>query len=419
MVQSVKECVCKAILRKAGDKVTMNYTFSNRIAAVQPSAIREILKATSDPNIISFAAGNPAPEAFPVKSIENIIAIIMGDTPIPALQYSLSEGYTPLREATRTFALSREPGIATDNDSVLIVSGAQQGIELTIKCLVNEGDTVLSETPSFVSALNTIRSYGANLVGIPMDSDGINLELLEKALKEQPRVKLLYTIPNFQNPSGSTMSGEKRKAVYELCRSHGVLILEDNPYGDLRFAGKHIPAIKTLDTDGIVIYVGSFSKIIAPGLRVGYIIANSGLLPKLVVAKQCSDVHSNILAQMVCERFLVSCNMPSHLMNLQRIYDSKAELMMNSLAASCSDLLRWNTPEGGLFLWCTLPQGADMNAFCKASVAAGVAVVPGTAFLADEGEPCSSFRVNYSTPTNEQIVRGAELLGAALKNFIR
>lgn len=397
----------------------MNYTFSNRIAAVQPSAIREILKATADPNVISFAAGNPAPEAFPVKSIENIIGIIMGDSPVAALQYSVSEGYPPLREATRTFALSREPGVATGDDLVLIVSGAQQGIDLTIKSLVNEGDTVLSETPSFVSALNTIRSYGANLVGIPVDNDGINLELLEQALKEQPRVKLLYTIPNFQNPTGVTMSAEKRRAVYDLCRAHGVMILEDNPYGDLRFAGKHVPSIKSLDTDGLVVYVGSYSKIIAPGLRVGYVIANKDFCPKLVVAKQCSDVHSNILAQMVCERFLVSCNMPSHLMNLQRIYDAKAELMMNSLTAACGDLLRWNRPSGGLFLWCTLPQGADMNAFCNASAAAGVAVVPGNAFLTDEQAPCDSFRVNYSTPSNEQIVRGAELLGSTLKNFIR
>ncbi|MEG0754265.1 MAG: PLP-dependent aminotransferase family protein [Angelakisella sp.] len=397
----------------------MKYNFSKRIAAVQPSAIREILKSTSDPNVISFAAGNPAPEAFPVKSIENIIGIIMGDTPIPALQYSVSEGYPALRDATMAFANSREEGISTPDDTIQIVSGAQQGIELVIKCLVNEGDTVLSETPSFVSALNTIRSYGANLVGIPMDKDGINLELLEKELTEQPNVKLLYTIPNFQNPAGITMSMEKRKAVYELCRNHGVVILEDNPYGDLCFSGKHLPAIKTLDTDGIVIYVGSFSKIISPGLRVGYVIANKDFMPKVVVAKQCSDVHSNILAQMVCERFLMSCNMNSHLFNLQRIYDAKAELMMNSLSASCGNLLSWNKPAGGLFLWCTLPDGVDILGFCKAAAAAGVAVVPGTAFLTDESAPCQSFRVNYSTPSNEQIVRGAELLGQALKEFVR
>ncbi|MEG2073958.1 MAG: PLP-dependent aminotransferase family protein [Angelakisella sp.] len=397
----------------------MIYNFSNRIAAVQPSAIREILKSTSDPNVISFAAGNPAPEAFPVKSIENIIAIIMGDTPVAALQYSVSEGYAPLREAARSFACTREQNLAGGDDSLIIVSGAQQGIDLTIKCLINEGDTVLSETPSFVSALNTIRSYGANLVGIPMDSDGIDLALLEKALCEQPNVKLLYTIPNFQNPTGITMSPERRKAVYELCRSHGVMILEDNPYGDLCFSGKHPAAIKALDTEGIVIYVGTFSKIIAPGLRVGYVIANKDFMPKLVVAKQCSDVHTNILAQMVCERFLMSCNMNSHLFNLQKIYDAKAELMINSLSASCGKLLSWNVPAGGLFLWCTLPEGVDMTGFCKASAAAGVAVVPGSAFLTDEHAPCQSFRINYSTPSNEQIVRGAGLLGDALKDFVR
>lgn len=397
----------------------MNYEFSNRIAAVQPSAIREILKSTADPNVISFAAGNPAPEAFPVKAIENIISIIMGDSPIAALQYSVSEGYAPLREAVRTFACSREPGVAKTQDEVLIVSGAQQGIDLTIKSLINEGDTVLSENPSFVSALNTIRSYGANLVGVPVDDDGINIEALEAAIVGNSRVRLLYTIPNFQNPTGVTMSAAKRRQVYELCKRHGVLILEDNPYGDLRFAGKHQPAIKTLDEDGLVIYIGSFSKIIAPGLRVGYVIANKGVMPKLVVAKQCSDVHSNILAQMVCERFLTTSNTASHLYNLQKIYDSKAELMINSLQASCGDNLSWNRPEGGLFLWCTLPGRVEMKSFCAAAAAKGVAVVPGHAFLTDESAPCGSFRVNYSTPSNSQIVRGAELLGATLYDIIR
>ncbi|MEG1687352.1 MAG: PLP-dependent aminotransferase family protein, partial [Angelakisella sp.] len=183
----------------------MNYEFSRRIAAVQPSAIREILKSTADPNVISFAAGNPAPEAFPVKAIENIISIIMGDSAIAALQYSVSEGYPALREATRSFALSREHGVATSDDDLMIVSGAQQGIELTIKSLVNEGDTVLCESLSFVSALNTIRSYGANLVGVPLQSDGIDVDALEQAIVTNKNVKLLYTIPNFNNPTGITM----------------------------------------------------------------------------------------------------------------------------------------------------------------------------------------------------------------------
>lgn len=397
----------------------MDYTFSRRISGVQPSAIREILKSTADPNVISFAAGNPAPEAFPVKEIENIMYIIMADSPISALQYSVSEGYPQLRTAVRQFANSREPGTVREDDEVLIVSGAQQGIELAIKCLVNEGDTVLSESPSFVSALNTIRSYGANLVGVPIDDDGVNIEALENAITTNKNVRLFYTIPNFHNPTGICMSAEKRRQVYELCKRHGVVVLEDNPYGDLRYNGTHIPAIKTLDDCGLVIYIGSFSKIISPGLRVGYMISSGSVMTKLVVAKQCSDVHTNILAQMVCERFLTTSNISGHLSSLQKIYHGKSDLMINALEASVDGKLSWVKPDGGLFLWCTLPEQTDMVTFCREAASAGVAVVPGNAFLTDESAPCRSFRINYSTPSNDQINRGTSILGEVLHRLIR
>ena len=397
----------------------MNYNFSDRISTLQPSAIREILKNTASPNVIPFAAGNPSPEAFPVKEIENILGILMSDNPIACLQYSVSEGYTPLRDACAAFASSREPGLIHEGDSTLIISGAQQGIEITAKCLINEGDTILCEDPSFVGALNALRSYNPNLVGIPVEKDGIDLAGLEDAIRSNSKVRMMYLIPNFQNPTGVTMSLEKRKAVYELAKKYGIIILEDNPYGDLRFAGEHIPAIKTLDTEGLVVYVGSFSKIISPGLRVGYLIANSAIMAKLVVAKQCSDVHTAILNQMICERFLVSCNMNAHLANLQRIYKAKSSLLLKSMEESVGDKLSCNPPEGGLFIWYTLPDGVDMPAFCGAAAQAGVAVVPGSAFLVHLGGPCQSFRVNFSTPTNKQLTDGAEILGQVLRDFIR
>ena len=397
----------------------MTYAFSDRMASLQPSAIREILKNTSSPDVIPFAAGNPAPEAFPLKEIENITRIIMGDNPVAALQYSVSEGYPALRDAAFSFAEKREPGIRKPGDTILIVSGAQQGIELAAKCLINEGDTVLSEDPSFVGALNALRSYHPNLVGVPMEEDGMNLDALEKAMQTQPNVKLLYIIPNFQNPTGITTNLEKRKAIYELCKRYGVMILEDNPYGDLRFDGSYIPAIKTMDTEGLVIYVGSFSKIISPGLRVGYVIANSDFMAKMVVAKQCSDVHTNILAQMVCERFLISCNMNSHLLGLQKIYKSNAALLIKCLEEHTAGRLTWRAPQGGMFIWCTLPEGSDMVAFCKKAAEAKVAVVPGSAFLTDPSEPCRSFRMNYSTPSNKQIISGCEIMGGVLKDFLR
>ena len=397
----------------------MDYSFSDRISSLQPSAIREILKNTADPNIIPFAAGNPSPEAFPVKEIENIIGILMGDNPIACLQYSISEGYPALREACANFANSREPGLVHEGDSTLIISGAQQGIEMAAKCLINEGDTILCEDPSFIGALNALRSFNPNLVGIPMERDGINVDKLEEAIKANSNVKMLYLIPNFQNPTGVTMSLEKRKAVYQLAKKYGIIILEDNPYGDLRFSGEHIPAIKTLDAEGLVVYVGSFSKIISPGMRVGYVIANSAIMAKLVVAKQCSDVHTAILNQMICERFLASCNMNAHLANLQRIYKAKSNLLLKSLEEAVGDKLTWNQPQGGLFVWCTLPDGVDMPAFCGAAAQAGVAVVPGSAFLVKLGAPCQSFRVNFSTPTNKQLTDGAEILGRVLHDFVR
>lgn len=388
----------------------MEYKISDKMASMKPSAIREILKATTGSSVIPFAAGNPSAEAFPIKEIENIVHIIFSNRAVAALQYSVSEGDPHLRDAVRTFAQSREPGLTTEDDRVLIVSGAQQGIDLAAKCLLNEGDTVLVEDPTFIGALNTLRSYNANLKSIPMEEDGVNLESLENLLKTEKNVRMLYLIPNFQNPSGLTLSAEKRRAVYELARRYQVVILEDNPYGDLRYEGEHIPAIKTLDTEGLVVYLGSFSKIISPGLRVGYVIANAALMDRLVVAKQCTDVHTSILSQMICCQFLQSCNMNAHLSGLCKIYRAKRDLMIGALEEHFGDTLAFTRPQGGLFLWCTLPERMDMLTFVKASAENGAAVVPGSTFCVDPEAPCRSFRMNFSTPSNQQILDGVEIL---------
>ena len=397
----------------------MNYSISSRMASMQPSAIREILKNTANPDVIPFAAGNPSPDAFPVKEIENITQIIFGSHPVAALQYSVTEGDGHLRRTVQQFACGREPDLMREEDELIIVSGAQQGIDLTAKCLLNEGDVVLCEDPSFVGALNAIRSYNPRLVGIPMESDGMDLLALEQALKTEKNVRMIYVIPNFQNPSGVTMSLEKRRVLYRLAKQYGVVILEDNPYGDLRYEGEHIPAIKTLDTEGLVVYCGTFSKIISPGLRVGYVVANRALMPKIIVAKQCSDVHTCILSQMICDQFLTSCNMDAHFSNLQKIYRAKLTLMLDAMEEAFQGRVAYARPQGGLFVWCTLPQGVDMLEFVQAAMAEKVAVVPGTAFLADQGAPCSSFRMNFSTPANQQITDGVEILGRVLHQFIR
>ena len=388
----------------------MDYSFSNRIAALKPSAIREILKATADPGVIPFAAGNPAPEAFPVEAIRTFTRDILEENPIAALQYGISEGYTPLRDRLRRRMGEQFHSVA-DSDDIVIVSGAQQGSELTCKVLCNEGDTVLCENPSFIGVLNALRSYNVNLRGIPMEEDGVSIEAMEHALREEKNVKLMYLIPNFQNPTGITMSLAKRRAVYELARRYGVVIIEDNPYGDLRFAGEELPTIKSMDTDGLVVYCGSFSKILSPGLRVGFVIAANPLLSKIIVAKQVSDVHTSMLSQMLAERFMSHFDFEAHIEKIRQIYRHKCALMLEGMEAHFDPRIRFTRPDGGLFLWCTLPAGSDMLAYCRAAGQAGVAVVPGIAFNATPGDPSDSFRLNYSTPRDEQIVRGIEILG--------
>lgn len=392
----------------------MDYSFSDRVQALKPSAIREIFKYASDPGVISLSAGNPAPEAFPAKEIAEISADLFAQNPIDLLQYSVTEGYTPLRE-TIAGSMRKKHRVGREFDRVLVTSGAQQVMDLAAKSLCNEGDVVLCEAPSFIGALNTFRSYNARLRGIPLEDDGMNMKELERALKEETRVRFIYTIPNFQNPAGVTMSMEKRRRLYALAKQYGTLILEDNPYGDLRFHGEHVEAVKSLDEDGIVIYAGSFSKVIAPGMRVGYAIAPQELIQKMVVCKQGQDVHTNIWAQRVCYELMTRYDFDAHLERLRGVYRKKYKTAMDAISRFFPERVTCRPVEGGLFLWCTLPEGADMPAFCRQAVLRKVCVVPGSAFLPNENDPCRSFRINYSSPTDEQLVKGIEILGQLAK----
>lgn len=395
---------------------TMNYEFSNKVSTLKASVIREILKATAGTDVIPLSAGNPAPEAFPVEDIRRISAKLLEENPILALQYNITEGYTPLRELLKK-RMANENSFHPDRDDLICVSGAQQGNELACKVLCNEGDTLLCEAPSFIGSLNAFRSYNVNIVGVELEDDGISIEKLEEALKTQKNVKLLYVIPNFQNPTGITMSLEKRKAVYALAQKYNIFILEDNPYGDLRFEGEFLPSIKSMDTDGRVIYSGSFSKILAPGLRVGYASAPKEIIQKMVVCKQVSDVHSNIWAQAVCHDFMTTVNLDEHLARLREIYKKKCNLMLLEIEKNFSKKITYTKPQGGLFIWGTLPQGSDMMGFCKKAVENKVAVVPGMAFMVQETDGTTSFRMNFSTPTDEQIIKGCEILGRLSKEM--
>ena len=396
----------------------MEYRFSNRVQGLHPSAIREIFKYASDPEVISLSAGNPAPEAYPVEEIRQCSEAVLREQPIDALQYSVTEGLPALREDVTAMLQSRY-GIATPGDSVLITSGAEQIMDLLGKSLLNEGDTVICEQPSFVGALNSFRAYGAVLKGVPMQPDGMDLDALEAILKTDSRVKFIYTIPNFQNPTGITTTWEKRQGLYALAKQYDVLILEDNPYGDIRFSGEPVPCIKSLDEDGLVLYAGTFSKVISPGIRVGYAIGPKPVLQKMIVCKQGQDVHTNIWSQIVCDEFMARYDYNAHLERLRKLYREKAAYTMDLMDRYLAPEITYNRIEGGLFLWCRLPDGVDMPAFCKESVLRKVCVVPGNSFLTDENDPCQSFRINYSTPTNDQLARGIEILGNLAKEVCR
>ena len=398
--------------------IKMEYKFSDKVSGLKASAIREILKFTSDPEVISFAAGNPAPEAFPKERIAELSAELLRDDPILAMQYSVTEGYTPLRDFLKEW-LGSKGCFHSEFDELIVTSGGQQANELSCKVLLNEGDTLICESPSFIGSLNAFRSYNVNLVGVDMEDDGINLEKLEEALKTQPNVKVLYLIPNFQNPTGRTMSLAKRKAVYELACRYDFIILEDDPYGELRFAGENVPTIKSMDTEGRVIYSSTFSKLISPGFRTGFVSAPAPIVQKIVVCKQVSDVHSNIWAQVLCHRFMTTIDREAHFNKLRGIYKEKCDLMCSFIENDFSKKISYVKPEGGLFIWCTLPDNCDMNAFCtKAVQEYKIAVVPGNSFSIKEDEVSHSFRLNYSTPTNEQIKKGMEILARMTREML-
>lgn len=397
----------------------MEYSFSDRVQALKPSAIREIFKYAADPEVVSLSAGNPSPEAFPIEEIKEISSRLLEENPIGVLQYSVTEGYPQLRETLKEYMKSHH-NIGRDFDDILITTGAQQIMDLATKSLVNEGDVVITEAPSFIGSLNTFRSYNAKLVGVKIDDDGMNMEELEKALQTHKNARFIYTIPNFQNPSGITMSLEKRKKMYELAKKYNVLILEDNPYGDLRYSGEYIPCIKSFDDDGIVLYAGSMSKVISPGIRVAYVIAPKPIFQKMVVCKQGNDVHTNIWSQMVCNELMTKYDFDSHLEKLRNLYRKKAQFMMDLMDKYLVPMgITYAKITGGLFTMCTLPDYVDMQEFCKDAIKNKVCVVPGNAFLTDESEECHTFRVNFSTPTDEQLEKGIKLLAKTAEKYIK
>lgn len=396
----------------------MNFNISDRMSTMKGSAIREIFKALADPEVISLAGGNPAPELFPSEEMAQIANEVLTNQPVTALQYGITEGYQPLRELVKKLLEERE-NITEDFNDTIIVSGGQQGIELATKCLVNSGDAVIVEEPSFIGALNAFRSYGAKLVGVPVDEDGMNIDALEKAVKENKNVKMIYTIPTFQNPSGITMSVEKRKKLYKIALENNIVIIEDNPYGELVFDGNKMPTIKSMDTEGIVIYSGSFSKVLAPGMRVGFVSGHKDIVAKMVVAKQVSDVHTPVLTQMLAYEYITRYGLDKHITEIRKLYKHKCQTMLDAIEKYFPKSVTHTVPDGGLFIWCDLNGDYDMNEIAKECTARKVACVPGSTFMTDLDKPCSAFRLNYSTVTDEKIVKGIKILGEVLSNTVK
>ena len=395
----------------------MEFRYSDKVLGMRPSIIRELLKQMSDPSLISFAGGNPAADSFPVADIRAFSDQLLETDPVGMLQYSVTEGCGPLREACRAFANRKWP-VVKKSDEVIITSGSQQAIEFMAKLLCNEGDVVAVEEPAFLGAYNSIRSFGAVLRGVPLQPDGVDLDALEAAFAAGPRPKFFYCIPNFQNPTGFTTSEEKRKAIYELAVKYGVPVLEDDPYGALRISGEDVPPVKYFDECGAVVYAGSFSKILCPGMRLAYCAGQGDFIARMVTAKQGSDVHTNVWAQRVCERMLTQADMDAHIARLQAIYREKANHMMARLD-ELGGAVSYVRPEGGMFIWAKLPDEVPVGEFARRCLEKKLAVVPGSAFYTDSAVEQPFVRLNFSTPTKEQIDRGVAVMAEVLAEMTK
>ena len=391
----------------------MNYYISDKIRAVDGEAINRLFRASADPTCICLAAGNPSPELFPSEQLADLAQEILRENPVLALQYNMTAGYTPFREAIMARA-KRVEGIGQPFDQCVVTCGGQQGADIIAKIAAEPGDVVLVEEPSYVGTLNTFRSHGLKLVGVPTDENGLIPEGLEKVLQETDRVRFLYTIPTFQNPAGTTVPVERRKQIYEIAKRYNLLILEDNPYGELRFHGEWVPTFKSMDTEGLVVYVSSFSKILAPGLRLGYLILHETLAERAIVAKQCSDVHTPMLIQLMAMRFMERYDMDAMIKEMSAMYKHKCQVMIDAMKECFPEWVTWVEPQGGLFVWCDLGEGFDAYEVSEICAKQKVAFVPGNAFMTDMSKPCSNFRLNFSTMSDEKIREGVAILGRAL-----
>lgn len=403
--------------------------YAQRTQRMGSSTIRELLKLTEQPDVISFAGGLPAPELFPVEAFKAAAERVLSKYGHKALQYSLTEGFRPLRELI-VQKMARY-GIRATPENVLLTSGSQQALDLIGKILINPGDKILTERPTYLGALQAWRAYEAEFVGVPIDEDGLQVALLEEALRSGP--KFMYILPNFQNPGGVTLSAERRQSLITTADHYGIPIIEDDPYGELRYEGDHLSPLLVLDCDklntdlaphngdgqstgyghGNVIYMSTFSKTLAPGLRLGWIVAPVEVIRYCVMGKQGMDLHTSTFVQMVAYEVAKDGFLEEHVRTIRRVYRERRDVMLAAMERYFPPQVHWTRPQGGLFLWVTLPEELDAAEVLKKAVAHKVAFVPGTAFFPGDGGH-NSCRFNFSNAQPEQIEEGIGRLGQVL-----
>ena len=398
--------------------------FARRTRAMRSSAVRELLKLLEQPDVISFGGGLPGPDVFPLERVREASDRVLREQGRQALQYSTTEGYRPLRELVARH--TARYGILIEPDNVLITSGSQQALDAIGKVFINRGDHILAERPTYIGAIQAWQTYGAEYACVGMDEDGMKIDEVEVALRGGP--KFIYALPNFQNPSGVTLSLDRRQRLIELADHHGVPILEDDPYGQLRFEGEHLPSIVTLDARlhaidgapyaGNVIYISTFSKTLSPGLRLGWIIAPSEVIQRLVMAKQGMDLHTTTFTQMVAYEVARGGFLDEHIKLIRSTYQERRDTMLRAMDRHFPEGVTWTRPKGGLFLWVTLPASLSATDVLKAAIAQKVAFVPGESFFPD-GTGQNTARLNFSYSSPDVIEEGVRRLGGVLKAMMK
>jgi len=396
--------------------------YSDRAGKMRKSEIRDLLKVTQDPEIISFAGGLPNPQSFPIQDLKGIVQTVLDKHWKVALQYGRTQGITELREviAERSIRESMKGGVSQEN--IMITSGSQQALDAVGKIFLNPGDIAIVGLPSYLGGINAFRSYEANLVGIPLDKEGMRMDLLEEKIKELVKqdlpVKFIYTIPTFQNPAGTVMPESRRKKLLEIAHEYNLCIIEDDPYGKIRYDTPAVKPIKAFDDEGRVIYMSTFSKILAPGFRLAWIIASEDIMRKLALCKQAQDLCTAGFSQYVAYEFMKSGSLDLHIMKICEMYKPKRDIMMDSMKKYFPEGYICNKPNGGMFAWVTLPQQIDTEAMFLECIKEKVAYVLGKAFCVDGGGS-SSMRLNFSYSTNEQLETGMKRLGTVIERKMK